>query len=76
VAERPGAEGHDIEHAPHDAHVLEEMIELVLVLLRVHRPEVVEDERKQGPPHKWPVLSEPLPIIYESTLLIMYAFRS
>jgi hypothetical protein len=43
-AERPRAEGHDVEHAPHDAHVLEEMIELVLVLLRVHRPEVVEDE--------------------------------
>src|SRR2546430_12212933 len=43
-AERPRAEGHDVDHAPHDAHILEEMIELILVLLRVHCPEVVKDD--------------------------------
>jgi hypothetical protein len=39
--EGAGAESHDEQHPAHEAEVLHEMIELVLILRRVHRPEII-----------------------------------
>src|SRR3989304_2705179 len=44
-AQRPRSKRHDVQHAAQDADVFQEVVQLVLELCRIRRPEIVEDER-------------------------------